>query len=105
MTLAKRLMDIGLALLLVIALAVPILVIALWVLVVDGRPVFYPSERMKTPDTPFTLWKFRTMRTFECQLDGLYGHRRNPVNGEESVYSSGIYQLWSDGNATTIPRV
>ena len=38
MTLAKRLMDIGLALLLVIALAVPILVIALWVLVVDGRP-------------------------------------------------------------------
>lgn len=63
MTASKRLMDIGLALILVVILALPTLVIALWVLAVDGRPVFYPSERMKTPDTPFTLWKFRTMRT------------------------------------------
>ncbi|KZY34314.1 sugar transferase [Roseovarius sp. HI0049] len=63
MTLSKRLMDIGLALLLLIVLAAPILIIALWVLIVDGRPVFYPSERMKTPATPFTLWKFRTMRS------------------------------------------
>ena len=63
MTASKRLMDIGLALVLVVILALPTLVVALWVLAVDGRPVFYPSERMKTPDTPFTLWKFRTMRT------------------------------------------
>ncbi|WP_422028894.1 sugar transferase [Roseovarius sp.] len=63
MTASKRLMDIGLALILVVILALPTLVVALWVLAVDGRPVFYPSERMKTPDTPFTLWKFRTMRT------------------------------------------
>ncbi|MEQ8897752.1 MAG: sugar transferase [Roseovarius sp.] len=63
MTPSKRLMDLGLALLLLIVLAVPILIVALWVLVSDGRPVLYPSERMKTPDTPFTLWKFRSMRT------------------------------------------
>ena len=63
MTASKRLMDLCLALVLLIALAMPMLIIAIWVLVVDGRPVFYPSERMKTPDTPFTLWKFRTMRT------------------------------------------
>lgn len=62
MTLSKRLMDIILALLLLVVLALPMLAIALWVLIVDGRPVLYPSERMKTPATPFTLWKFRTMR-------------------------------------------
>jgi len=32
------------------------------ILILDGRPVLYLSERMKTPDQGFTLWKFRTMR-------------------------------------------
>lgn len=63
MTLSKRLMDLGLALLLTLVLIVPIGIIALLILLRDGRPIFYPSERMKTHDTPFTLWKFRTMRT------------------------------------------
>ena len=27
----------------------------------QGRPVFYLSERMRTPDRAFRLWKFRTM--------------------------------------------
>ncbi len=61
MTPAKRLMDLALAVLLAVVLAVPILLIALWILVVDGRPVFYRSERMKAPGSPFSLWKFRTM--------------------------------------------
>ncbi|WP_397541509.1 sugar transferase [Roseovarius salis] len=63
MTPSKRAMDIALALLLGILLAGPILLIALWVFFVDGWPVLYRSERMKTPHTPFTLWKFRTMKT------------------------------------------
>jgi lipopolysaccharide/colanic/teichoic acid biosynthesis glycosyltransferase len=61
MTPSKRAMDLALALGLAVLLALPCLVIALWILAVDGRPVFYASERMRTPDTPFTLWKFRTM--------------------------------------------
>mgnify|MGYP005838297479 CR=1 FL=1 len=61
MTPAKRAMDIGLAIVLMVILAVPMLVIALWIRALDGRPVLYASERMKTPDTPFTLLKFRTM--------------------------------------------
>jgi lipopolysaccharide/colanic/teichoic acid biosynthesis glycosyltransferase len=28
----------------------------------QGRPIFFLSERMKTPDQAFWLWKFRTMR-------------------------------------------
>jgi lipopolysaccharide/colanic/teichoic acid biosynthesis glycosyltransferase len=62
MPLWKRLFDIcGVLILSVILL--PILTLtALVVLLRDGRPVFYISERMKTPNQGFQLVKFRTMR-------------------------------------------
>jgi len=63
MTPAKRAMDVFLAALLIAVLALPIAAISLWLLLREGRPIFYASERMKAPDTPFTLWKFRTMTT------------------------------------------
>ncbi|MBJ3762714.1 sugar transferase [Maribius pontilimi] len=62
MTPAKRLFDLTLALLMGTVLLIPILVIAALVLIQSGRPVFYPSERMRGLDDPFVLWKFRTMR-------------------------------------------
>ncbi len=61
MTPGKRMLDIGLAVLLTGLLAVPALLIALVILLRDGRPVFYRSERMQTPHRAFLLWKFRTM--------------------------------------------
>ncbi|WP_425051846.1 sugar transferase [Psychromarinibacter sp. S121] len=61
MTPGKRALDLILALLLSVVLAPVALVIALLILVRDGRPVFYVSERMKTASEPFQLWKFRTM--------------------------------------------
>lgn len=65
MSLQKRLMDICLALILSIILLPVILIFALLVLIKDGHPVFYRSERMKRPDQPFHLWKFRTMTNAE----------------------------------------
>lgn len=62
MTPAKRAFDVAFALLLIVLLSPFIVVIALLIAICDGRPVFYLSERMKTPETPFCLWKFRTMR-------------------------------------------
>lgn len=62
MTLSKRLADLIVALALSVLLAPVILVLALLVLVLDGRPVFYISERMKTPTEAFRLIKFRSMR-------------------------------------------
>lgn len=61
MTIGKRLFDLILALIAAALLALPALVITLWILIRSGRPVFYLAERMKTPDQPFRLWKFRTM--------------------------------------------
>ncbi len=62
MTPAKRALDILLALALLAVTAPIMAAIALAVLAVDGRPVLYPSERMRAPRRAFTLWKFRTMR-------------------------------------------
>lgn len=59
---AKRGLDLLVAGLLALAIWPVGLVIALLVLLIDGRPVFHVSERMKTPDCSFHLWKFRTMR-------------------------------------------
>lgn len=61
MTASKRMVDLVLAALLAAPLSPVVLVIAALILIRDGRPVFFLSERMKAPDQPFRLVKFRTM--------------------------------------------
>jgi len=61
-TAGKRIFD-----LVLIAVLLPILIlvggiIAVLILITDGRPVLYLSERMTTPTRGFKLWKFRTMK-------------------------------------------
>jgi lipopolysaccharide/colanic/teichoic acid biosynthesis glycosyltransferase len=72
MTLSKRLFDISFALLLSLVLAPGILVLIVYLLLKQGRPLFYVSERMKTPTHAFQLWKFRTM-TVVAQDAGVSG--------------------------------
>ena len=62
MTPAKRTFDVLLALCGICLLILPGLILVGFLLLVQGRPIFYWSERMKTPDHAFLLWKFRTMR-------------------------------------------
>lgn len=62
MTFSKRVLDLAVAIILLIILGPIILITALIILVLDGRPVFYISERMKSPTEGFNLIKFRTMK-------------------------------------------
>ena len=62
MTRSKRAFDLALALCGIVLFALPALVVMVLLLVSQGRPIFHRSERMMTPDRPFQLWKFRTMR-------------------------------------------
>lgn len=62
MTPGKRLFDLVIAVILAVLLAPVILITALALLILDGRPVFYVSERMTTPTRGFKLIKFRTMK-------------------------------------------
>jgi len=61
MTASKRLFDLGFALFLCVILALPFLLLLVVLLITEGRPLFYVSERMKTPTQGFSLIKLRTM--------------------------------------------
>lgn len=61
MTPQKRLFDLAIALVLALILVLPFAVLVIVLLIREGRPVFYVSERMRAPDRPFQLWKLRTM--------------------------------------------
>lgn len=63
MTLSKRLFDICFALCLSVVLAPIIFGVAALILLLEGRPVFYVSERMHNMGSGFQLLKFRTMTT------------------------------------------
>ncbi|RMC34682.1 sugar transferase [Paracoccus alkanivorans] len=57
----KRLFDIVLATVLLVPLSVVMAVVALTLLVVQGRPILYRAERMQAPGRSFRQLKFRTM--------------------------------------------
>jgi len=63
MIMSKRLFDMFCGYCLAILLSPVIVLVALAILIFDGRPVFYVSERMKTPTQGFKLIKFRTMKS------------------------------------------
>ncbi len=79
MTPGKRVFDIALALVLSLILVPVALVIAALILLREGRPVFYVSERMKTAEEPFFLWKFRTMSGAAGDGDVSGGHKAGHV--------------------------
>ena len=66
MTLSKRILDLFFAALLVVILGPVLLGLMCWLLIHEGRPIFYVSERMKGVDQPFRLWKLRTMTVVEA---------------------------------------
>lgn len=69
MPLSKRIFDVTFALLLLIPLSIVMAVVALILLIVQGRPIFYAAPRMAAPGRSFMHLKFRTM----LQQDGDFG--------------------------------
>jgi len=57
----KRTLDLIFATLLLVLLAPVLAGLLIWLLLKQGRPLFYVAERMKGVDRPFNLWKLRTM--------------------------------------------
>ncbi|MBR9843615.1 MAG: sugar transferase [Rhodobacteraceae bacterium] len=68
----SRVMDIVLVILMGVVLVPVMIGVALAILILDGRPVFFRQERMKSPSEAFTLVKFRTM-TVDRQDAGVAG--------------------------------
>lgn len=99
MTLPKRLFDLTLALLLCALLALPFALICGWLLLRSGRPLFYVSERMKTPTQAFHLWKFRTMTVVQGDTGVSGGDKSQRVTPEGRILRrfrlDEIPQLWN----------
>ncbi|MDO8881456.1 MAG: sugar transferase [Pseudotabrizicola sp.] len=99
MTPAKRLFDIATALFLGSLLAAPFGLLLIYLLLREGRPVFYVSERMSTPGRPFMLWKLRTMRVVEADWGvsgGDKADRVTPMGKWLRKYRADeIPQLWN----------
>ena len=66
----KRALDFVFGVLLLLAMAPIVLVIAVLILLLDGRPVFFIQVRPGLRETPFRLLKFRTMSSYSEFLDG-----------------------------------
>lgn len=75
----KRLFDIIVALTVAILLLPLITFVLLLILLCDGRPVFYISERMKAPGQGFALLKFRTMHPDEKDMGATGAHKNNRI--------------------------
>lgn len=76
---SKRIFDLLLALALSVILLPVILAIAIVQLALEGRPILYISERMRAPDRPFNLVKFRTMTVVERDSGVSGGDKSNRI--------------------------
>ena len=95
----KRLFDVLVALAIVILLLPLIVFVSLLILLRDGRPVFYVSERMKAPGQGFMLLKFRTMRPDKKDMGATGPHKNDRVTKTGLVLRKSrideIPQLWN----------
>ena len=71
----------------VLALTAPVtLAIAAFARVLDGGPLLYRGERLGLAGRPFTMYKFRTLRTgAEERLAGLYGESLQAAARQETT--------------------
>ncbi len=99
MTTGKRAFDLVVAVLLG-ALLLPVLaVLVVILLAVEGRPVFYIAERMKTPTKGFGLIKLRTMRPAPP------GANAGVTGGDKSNRMSRLHRLLRRTRADEIPQL
>lgn len=97
MTLSKRLLDLVLCLTLGVILLLPLALLIITLLLIEGRPIFYISERMHSPTRAFSLIKLRTMAV-NTGDGGVTG-------GNKSAQLSRMHRLLRRSRADEIPQL
>ena len=72
MTWYKRIYDLGAVFILGAFILLPFAALLIYLLIKQGRPIFYVAERMRAPGRSFMLWKLRTM-TVVAENPGVSG--------------------------------
>lgn len=71
----KRGVDVVLAVAMLIVLILPMAIVAVLLLVTQGRPLIYSGRRMKAPGQPFWQYKFRTMTLHDDDSGATGAHK------------------------------
>lgn len=97
MTRRKRFFDLALALVLLVPLGTVAGLVAIVLLAVQGRPVFFGAERMQAPGRAFTLWKFRTMRQV--------AEDRGVSGGDKAARITGLGRILRKTRLDELPQI
>lgn len=57
----KRVMDVALSSIILLAISPLLVMIALLILLLDGKPIFFRQKRVGQYEQEYTMWKFRSM--------------------------------------------
>jgi lipopolysaccharide/colanic/teichoic acid biosynthesis glycosyltransferase len=98
MSFEKRLMDLVLAILIGLLLLPVLLVLLVLLAISEGRPLFYVSERMRSPTRAFGLIKLRTMPIGADRVGGVTG-------GDKQREMSRMHRLLRRSRADEIPQL
>jgi len=95
--LLKRIVDVFFATVLLVGLSPVLLVVAVAVLVKDGRPIFYSDRRAGLFGRPITIRKFRTMR--------VGADREREALWSKSETSGPAFKIAADPRVTPLGRI
>lgn len=95
--LLKRILDVTFAALLLLALSPVILLVAILVLLRDGRPIFYSDRRAGLFGRPISIRKFRTMR--------IGADRERAEMWAQSETSGPAFKIAADPRVTPLGRI
>lgn len=91
----KRLFDIVFSLVVLIILSPIFLILAIWIICDDGLPVFYKQKRTGLNNTPFKIFKFRSMKNKQVAVTS---NSHDDYNWEDGVPDDFVFKMGSEGN-------
>jgi exopolysaccharide biosynthesis polyprenyl glycosylphosphotransferase len=99
----KRIVDCVVAVAMLVLLSPVILVIAVCILIDDGRPIFFRQRRLGYEMHPFTVFKFRTMRR-DVDQDVHKRYIEQTLTHEAAPTKNGLYKLERGDAITRVGR-
>src|SRR5699024_10084857 len=93
--LIKRIFDVIFSLVTLIVLSPIFLTLAIWIIIDDGFSVFFKQKRSGLGDTPFKMYKFRSMKNKQVSVPS---NSHNNYNWKNGVPDDFVFKTDSEDN-------